>query len=199
MLAANTSLAPDGPLRARRNLARLLLGTGRAAEGEALMREVLDDWRAAYGENHPEVAFETARLASVLARDGTTEESLAMFTASLAVLDDRVGPNHMWAVQARIGLGRTLAAPGQWEAAETVLREAAVNAAAAPPGAEKYIADAALVLGECLLGQGKRDDAARVAAEAMRLLSERPPPGEDVAAACLGALDRLAGRSAPPP
>ncbi|MFM9996909.1 MAG: protein kinase domain-containing protein [Phycisphaerales bacterium] len=195
---AGGSSNPYAILRARRNLARVLLGTGRLDEGEALLRDVLDEWGTTYGRTHPEVAFETTRLAGVLALRGKTDEAVALFEESVRVIDVRVGPTHMWATQARIGLGRTLAGAAESARAESVLRDAAAHAAAGATGTERYVVEAAMTLGECLLAQGRTEDAARVAGEAIALLSERPPPGESLTAVCRAALDDLAARCIPP-
>ncbi len=132
------------------NLAMLLIGhLERSVEAEPLLRESLRIRRKVYGERHRRLVNPLNNLALLLTSLGQYEEARALFDDALAICADC--PVRL---VLRKNLALLLAASGDHAACEELIREVLPLL-----HSEHRIAEATSILGACLAGLGRRDEA----------------------------------------
>ncbi len=109
---------------AQHGLARVYLGLERQAEAKAMLESSVEEFRQAFGPEHPYTAIAIGNLAQALDLEGQREESLSLFRNAKSIWDrypDTDNPHRARTLQ---NLGAVLSKLGKQEEAETYLREA---------------------------------------------------------------------------
>ncbi len=75
------------------NLALLHLATGRQAEAEPLLRQVLDIRERCFGAEHPNIAQSLNNLALLLCETGREGQAEPLYRRALTIIEKRL-PNH---------------------------------------------------------------------------------------------------------
>jgi len=177
-------------LLARQSLAGLLTESGRLEEARAILRDVLDTYRAAGTERSAFALMAQGALAEALRRSGRLEEALAAARAAWETSDEELGPDAPSTLSARVVLGAALADLGRAD-------EAIEHAEAAVRLADEhlvgpyrpYVHVFRVRLGSTLRIVGRLDDAERelLAARAglVEVYGERGPFAEQAAKALI--------------
>ncbi|MFE4869520.1 tetratricopeptide repeat protein [Streptomyces sp. NPDC056682] len=100
----------------RYDLALCRYGQQRYADGEALLRQVIEIRREAFGAVHPAVVRAQARLVEALGEQGKWEEASRLALETVA-LGEALGHRHESAIEARLAQAWTWYRLGQFEAA----------------------------------------------------------------------------------
>ncbi|MFE9407350.1 tetratricopeptide repeat protein [Streptomyces sp. NPDC006704] len=100
----------------RYDLALCRYGQQRYADGEALLRRVVDIRREAFGAVHPSVVRAQSRLVEALGEQGKWEEASRLALETVA-LGEALGHRHESAIEARLALAWSWYKLGQFEAA----------------------------------------------------------------------------------
>ncbi len=140
------------------NLAVIVEGRGDYEEAEAFHREALAIKQKQLGEGHPSVAISLNNLAFCLQATGKPAEAERLYRQALDILHRRVGKKHRHVAVVERNWASLLATRGEAVAAEDLARQALtiMRQARMPPW---RIADARSVLGHCLIGQGRYEEA----------------------------------------
>ena len=141
------------------NLASLLVERGDAAQARPLYEEDLALRRQLYGPDHPRVAFVLNNLALLDQEQGDLAAAEPRLREALAIFGKAVGAAHPNYAVARRNLAALLAAKGEPAACEGEARPAVETLRQALPAGHWRIADAESVLGGCLTGLGRFDEA----------------------------------------
>jgi hypothetical protein len=179
-------------------LVTALLVQGRTAEAAALLAEVRHEADAALPAEHGvHAALRSAAVRLALAR-GETAAAVTAGREAVARAEEYLGADHETALEARGALAVALAAAGNDEDAEPLLRDL-VGRQAARPANEHNVAAAAAALASFLESRGRPAEAIaireRVCDEECRRLGTRHPAAQRALRALAETLDR-AGRPA---
>ncbi len=182
------------------NLGHALLNQGRIAEAEPLLVEALAMRRATLGESHPDLAITALLLAELTYTTGRLDEAEQRYRDALEIHRRAYPAGHPKLARPLIGLAHLLlVGRGQPQAAEPFAREA-VAVLNATSGADRIgLASAGGLLGGCLSGMGRYDEAEPLLMAAYRSLSATDPAVADrrlEAAGQLATLYRSWGRPA---
>ena len=151
-------------------LARLRFVQGRTAEAATLLAEVLRIRRLAYGDDHLDVATARANLARVLTRLGRLAEAERLERSTLALYRERLGPAHAFTWISTLNVTDLLNDEGRYAEVEPLLDQLALPAPDSIAAARRL-----LRLSNAALGQGRADEALRLAVAADRIA----PPDAD--------------------
>jgi tetratricopeptide (TPR) repeat protein len=139
--------------------------------------------RSFLGEDHPSVAVSLYNLARLRYSEGNSAEAEALVTQALAVQRQRLRPEHPDISDSLCLLGRIRIVAGTAAEAERDLRQALTIRREAAPNHWRT-AEAESVLGECLVKQGRFDEAEPLLEHSYPTIRERRgPAGADTRAA----------------
>lgn len=162
--------------RALNNLAVLLRDAGDLEAAEPLLRESLEIRLQLVGAEHPAVAVVQNNLAHLEQQQGRFQAAAAAYEEALQTFRTTLGPEH-----ANVGVVLRNRATLELERGEPQVAEASIRQAlelfqnAWPTGPHQTkqhwrVADAESVLGECLLKQGRAEEAAPLLKRALAAL-----------------------------
>ena len=163
---------PEAPetLTTRNNLAVLLQDMGELDAAEPLLRENLDVRLRRHGPDHVQVAFSHNNLAFLLGLRGSYGEADLHYCEAFRIFRSALGPEHVnVAVVLRNRAGLTLA-KNDFAAAESMVRQALGIFRQTWPDGHWRIADAESVLGECLWGLARFEEAELLLRRSYRFL-----------------------------
>ncbi len=141
----------------RTNLGLLFVATGRYQEAEPHFREALDLARLLPGDRNA-LANALNNLADLLARVGRFDEAEPLAREALGIRRE-LDPQHPRLAGSLSVLGRIRLGAGEPAEAEALLRESAASYEKRRPGNELGLAGARSALGECLVKQGRLEEA----------------------------------------
>lgn len=167
------------------NLALVLELKGEFTEALALHREALDLLRIRLGDEHPFVAYSLTNQAGVLAALGDNDESVARYREALRVF--RVVDNPR-AAQAAGGLGALMSIIGDYEAAETLQREALAVRREHLGDSHFYVAKSLLELGKLMHLKGDFPAAETYLRRALEIVRSNSGDDHWTVAVCLETL-----------
>jgi serine/threonine-protein kinase len=147
------------------NLGTLAYDRGELADAEALLGQALAMRRKILPPQHPDTALTTSKIALVALRRGELARARDLFATALATFRAH-SPDHLAAASAYFGLGQTLVRLDRGAEAEPVIREGLGLLAKSRAPADPILAVGRLLLADCLLSRGDRDEAERLMAEA---------------------------------
>lgn len=111
-------------LRAKQEMAGVLVRRGSTAEAETLYREVLAEHRRTVGPDHPATLRSENRLGNALYRQRRFKEAEAIYRSVAVRSEDVLGPEHPGTLLARNNVANALYKQGRHEAAEVMYRDA---------------------------------------------------------------------------
>jgi tetratricopeptide (TPR) repeat protein len=177
---------------ALRNLAILLVESGRLDEAVVMQREALEVTRKACGEAHPDVAESQITLAMMLEMQSDPAGAVELLRAAVPTLRKLSPSSDEHLGTALLRLGTLLGGYSKFDEAETVLTEAVeVNRRVHGALGEKTV-DSISVLGAVLTMLGRRAEATALIEELAATAREVGPAGAEVLSRCQEALDKLA-------
>jgi eukaryotic-like serine/threonine-protein kinase len=141
------------------NLATLRLDQGDYAEAESLFREALRIDRLSFNETHPYVAMDYQSIGISLMEQGNYHDALDYLLRSIEINTGTLGESHPNTVIAKGEYGYWLLKTGDYPEAERVLKDVLDRHIADQPEGSWRTAEMRSTLGECLLLQGKTDEA----------------------------------------
>jgi tetratricopeptide (TPR) repeat protein len=83
------------PIKARQNIAAMLILLKRQPEGIAILREVVVLLEARLGPRHPELSSPLVNLAMALVNEGGTDEALELLDRSTTIVEETFGPDSL--------------------------------------------------------------------------------------------------------
>ncbi|MCR9243476.1 MAG: tetratricopeptide repeat protein [bacterium] len=164
-------------VRTHGSLAVALIRAKRFEAAEKHARSAIAELRAAYPEAEEDLAILTVNLAKIQRARGDEAGALASYRHCVEVFERVLAPDHPNIGLAKNNLGFLLAALGQKQEAEPILRAAVANLRSALPDPHSTVADACLNLSTVLGPNGKGDEAVAMARESVRIC--RGALGED--------------------
>jgi len=114
---------PD-TLRARSQLAELLIHNHQHAEAAALARDTLAAQSAALGEDHPDTLATLGRLGVALSQQDKLSEAERVLQHALELQTKVLGADAVETLRSQVNLGTVYQAQGRYAAAESLLRSA---------------------------------------------------------------------------
>ena len=179
---------------ALRNLAILLVESGRLDEAVTTQREALEVTLKACGAEHPDAAESQVTLAMMLEMQSDPAGAVELLRAAVPILRRLSPGSDEKLCLALLRLGTLLGGYSKFDEAETVLRESVeVSRRVQGPLGEKTV-DSISVLGAVLTAQGRQAEATALIEELAATAREAGPAGEAVLTRCQEALATLAGR-----
>lgn len=106
------------------NLALNLVEVGQQAEGETMLRDVVQRQAVLYGASYAASLMPSFHLANLLKATGRVEESLALFTKINAAQEKELGPEHPKTLNTVARRGMALVAAGKRQAGLDAMRMA---------------------------------------------------------------------------
>ena len=94
-----------------RNIAIVLINTGKLGEAEALWRRILEIHLARLKPDHPDIMSARNVFANILVKEGKFSEAASQYREVVSALERVRGPQHPDTVRAQQNLERTLKAP----------------------------------------------------------------------------------------
>ena len=137
-----------------------------------LYRQVVSKQEKLHGPNHRNTHTGQSGLARTLRAMGEYDESLAVFERVLAARQDEFGADHVRTLSTMHALGETLLRAGKTQAAETLLRECHASRMQ-KSNVQWSCFQTKSVLGECLVANGKLDEAGELLLAGYEGLLER--------------------------
>ena len=162
---------------ALRKLADNYRSDGRLAESERAAREAVALFRAVEGDSTIRTGFALHTLGQTLAVSRQFAEAGPLLDWSLAILDQRLGRQHNLTTQMRNNLGVFFTIAGDFERAETILRETLDDQVARFGVNSAEVASGYQNLAAVLLREGHRSEADAAAVEAERIYAAGTPSG----------------------
>lgn len=144
---------------------------GAVAQYRELVR-ILEQSATAGSRLQADLAAIYNNLAATLRLQGELDEAAAIYDLALQTVDEALDEDHPNRAFARIGLAEVLADQGEHAAAESLFREGLAIRRRTLPDGHRYIGDALVDLGECLMLQERFDEAESAFVEARELFLE---------------------------
>jgi serine/threonine protein kinase/Tfp pilus assembly protein PilF len=187
-------LGPENPrtLNSMNNLAGLLKDQGRLAEAEALYREALSVRRRILPPGHPETLNSLHNLGWLLEGSGRTREAEEHYREALAGYRAALGDEHPDALVTLVNLSTLLLNEGRATEALELLTPASPALRRVFTGDNRQrLGRALMVLGRCLAGAQRFEDAEAHFLEAHEILTTVPSATAKDQSGVLGALAEL--------
>ncbi len=171
-------LGPEHPAlcQSLNNLASLLRNKGDLAQSEELYREAVEICRRSLAPGHPNIASAIANLGGVLKDRGDLDGAESLFRQALEIRRATFGEEHPEFALSLLSIGVVHLVRGELGKAEPPLRQAVEIFAAALPAEHWRTADTRSLLGGCLAGLGRFDEAEPLVVDGYEnLVSTRGP------------------------
>ncbi len=140
---------------------------------EEIHREVLSLRRRIYAGEHPAVVHSLANLGAVLRERGELEAAEQSYREALELSSRLLGRDHSHTLRSAVGLAAALNESGEAPAAEQLLRGFLVGWRQRLAADSPFLALAEGALGECLMVQGRYQEAALLLERSHRILEQQ--------------------------
>ena len=141
------------------NLALLFTAKGDYEAAESLCRESLAMRRKLLGDDHPDVAKSLNNLAHLYTAKGDYDAAEPLYRESLAMKRKQLGDDHPNVAFSLMGLADTLTLKGHAIKGESLAAQALTILRKALPTSHFRIAEAESIMGNCLAGQHRFEEA----------------------------------------
>lgn len=159
-------------------LASLVRDRGNYEEAVALFNEVIELDKKVLGERHHYVGLDYRELGITLMRMEAYDEALEAYRTSLHILRESLPPDHKDISISMVGIANVYLKAGDPERAEPIFREALQMRIRTVGENTWHTGVAKSVLGECLMAQGRLDEAEGYLVEGYQTLRDEQGPTE---------------------